>query len=90
VTGKVVGKEVFLKGFDKPYPYTDPVAADIEVMGVEGCPERALVMLKIFGTGATEQDNIRHCFRNVRVFSRADNEHKWQVEFWYNYELTSL
>lgn len=84
-SGKVVGKSGpggFLEGL-KNNPFTSRVSEEISVqlMG-----DRALVTLIVVGTRA--DDRSVHRYRNVRLFSRARDN--WIMEFWYNYEITSL
>jgi hypothetical protein len=82
--GKVVGKsgsEGVLDGLkDKRFKKLKP--EDINVMLLN---DRALVTLIVVGTG---QDGSIRCFRNIRLFTRAQDQ--WLLEFWYNYEITGL
>jgi hypothetical protein len=88
VSGAVVGKKGFLDGFQGPYPFTDLKPKDIKIGWVDGLQNRALVTLVIVGK---REDGTEGRYRNVRLFSKAvDSKYKWRLEFWYNYELTSL
>lgn len=80
--GKVVGKKDFLTSLQEPNPFTDRKSLDIEVTP-QG--DRALVTL-VVKTKSPKGEEGR--YRNIRLFTRTDDE--WQLEFWYNYDLTSL
>lgn len=79
--GSVVGKDGFIKNLEEKSAFTR-TAEDI---AVTRCGNRALVTLIV----RTEQaDGTPGRYRNVRVFFLVGN--KWQLEVWYNYDLTSL
>ena len=84
-SGKVVGKSGpggFVEGL-KNNPFASRVSEEISVQLMD---DRALVTLIVVGTRA--DDGSVHRYRNVRLFSRAGDN--WIMEFWYNYEMTSL
>lgn len=88
--GTVEGKEQFLKGLKNEYPFKKLTCEDIKVYTVDGIQSRALVALVIVGSPKRKED-IERRFRNIRLFSKDDNTvPKWRLDFWYNYELTSL
>jgi hypothetical protein len=83
--GKVVGKgglEGFLEGL-KSNPFKSRVPKDISVSLLD---DRALVTLIIVGT--LKDDGSVHRYRNIRLFSRAND--RWILELWYNYEIKDL
>jgi hypothetical protein len=88
VTGAVQGKSGFVNGLREAYPFVDLKADDIKVGLVDGLHSRVIVTLIIVGRRANGTEGR---FRNIRLFSQAaDAKYKWRLEFWYNYELTSL
>jgi hypothetical protein len=84
-SGKVAGKsgpEGFLEGL-KNNPFTSRVVEDISVSLMD---DRALVTLIVAGT--RKDDASIHRYRNIRLFSPVGDD--WILDFWYNYEITSL
>ena len=84
-SGTVVGKsekDGFLDGLKKPGPFTSRVSEDFSVSLLN---DRALVTLFVVGT---KSDGTVGRYRNIRMFSRFGKG--WVLEFWYNYEVTSL
>lgn len=63
-----------------PFIARDPEDIQPTVIG-----DRALVVLTV---RTRKQDGGESRFRNIRLFSRSDEN--WVMEFWYNYEVTSL
>lgn len=85
VSGKVVGKsepEGFLDSLKKANPFTSRQSEDISVALIGN---RALVTLIVVGT---KTDGSIGRYRNIRLFSRSGDD--WILEFWHNYEITSL
>ena len=78
----VVDKRGFLKGLNKPDPYIFRKAEDIQIT-VRG--DRALVVLTV---RTRKEGGTENRYRNVRLFFRSAEN--WVMEFWYNYEITSL
>ncbi len=78
----VVDKETFMKGLEGDSPFTNRESRNPSVK-ISG--ERAVVILTVVGT---RRDGSRGYYRNIRLFVRTD--HKWQMEFWFNDDLTSL
>lgn len=84
-SGKIVGKsepEGFLDSLNRPRPFISLASEEISVTLID---DRALVTLIVVGTRA---DGSVGRYRNIRLFSQAGND--WRLEFWYNYEITSL
>jgi hypothetical protein len=85
VSGKTVGKtgpEGFLEGLNKPSPFKSRESEDISV-NLLG--DRALVTLIV---RTRKEDGPENRYRNIRLFFRSGDD--WILEFWYNYEITSL
>jgi hypothetical protein len=83
--GKTVGKsgeDGFLSTLGKS-PYWSRRAEDISVAPLG---DRALVTLIVVGTLADKVTVQR--YRNIRLFTRSAAG--WVVEFWYNYDVTTL
>lgn len=80
--GVVVDKQQFLAGFKDASPFIERVAEDISVhvMG-----ERAMITLII---RTVKADGTRGCYRNIRLLTRTAE--RWVIQFWYNYDLSSL
>ncbi|MGH9843475.1 MAG: nuclear transport factor 2 family protein [Blastocatellia bacterium] len=84
-SGAIIGKADFLNGLQGPSPFTDYVAENIEVTEIPGVADRALVTLIV---RARKTDSSVQRFRNIRFFTRAATG--WELDAWYNYEITSL
>jgi len=81
-TGKALSKADFIKNLVGGSPFTSRHAENIVVNPIG---DRILVTLIVIGT---KEDGSEQRFRNVRLFSQFDKN--FILEFWYNYELTSL
>lgn len=82
VVGKFEPEGGFMGSLEKASPFKDRVSEDIKVTLIE---DRALVTLFVVGT---KSDGTVGRYRNIRMFSRFGDD--WVLEFWYNYEVTSL
>jgi len=84
-SGATVGKsgdQGFLSGLDKnPFSWRESEDISVTELG-----DRALVTLMVVGKFAAD-GSIRR-YRNIRLFSRVSGS--WQLEFWYNFEITAL
>jgi hypothetical protein len=81
--GKVDNKDKFIEKLQEPSPFISRHAEDIVVELIDD--RHALVRLIVTTTKA---DGSKQSFRNIRSFSRSGED--FILEFWYNYELTSL
>lgn len=81
-TGKAVSKEDFIKNLARGSPFTSCHAEDIVVNPIG---DRILITLVV---ATTKPDGSEQRYRNIRLFSQSDKD--FILEFWYNYELTSL
>lgn len=84
-SGAVIGKADFLNGLQGPSPFIDYVAENIEVTELPGIADRALVTLIV---RTRKADSATQRFWNIRFFTRTAAG--WELESWYNYELTGL
>lgn len=83
--GAVVSKsepEGFLESLNRTDPFKSRRSEDLYVTSLG---DRALVTLIVV---ATRADNSVARYRNIRLFSRFGDD--WLLDFWYNYEITSL
>jgi hypothetical protein len=78
----VVSKKAFMDALGKPGPFTKRESRDVSLT-ISG--ERALVTLIVV---ATKIDGSLGRYRNIRVFFRREGA--WQLEVWFNDDLTSL
>lgn len=78
----VVRKDTFMKALQGPSPFTSRESRDVAVAPFD---DRALVTLTVVGTKA---DGSVGRYRNVRVFVRREG--RWQLEVWFNDDVTSL
>jgi hypothetical protein len=78
--GTVVGKAEFMAGLRAPSPFTARESGDaaVEVRG-----DRALAVVTVTTTAA---DGTVGRYRNVRMFARRGR--RWQLEFWFNDDIT--
>lgn len=84
--GEVVGKGKFLTDLQAPKKTKlTRTAEDIQVTQIPENGQCALVTLIVC---TVDEQAVEKRYRNVRLFTRA--EAAWVLEFWYNYELTSL
>lgn len=86
--GAVIGKAEFLENLQdlqKPNLFTERVAESIEVIENPAVPGRALVTLIVRASNA---DGAKQYFRNIRFFTRTAAG--WELDAWYNYEITGL
>lgn len=83
--GTVVGKAEFLQDLQKPNAFTERVAGSIEVTEDPAVPHRALVTLIV---RTRKADGLTQYFRNIRFFTRTPAG--WELDAWYNYEITGL
>ena len=86
--GAVIGKAEFLENLQdlqKPNLFTERVAESIDVIENPAVPERALVTLIV---RTSKADGAKQYFRNIRFFTRIATG--WELDAWYNYEITGL
>jgi hypothetical protein len=84
-SGKVVGKDGedgFLSTLRKN-PFYCRLSEDVQVTEIG---DHALVTLIVVATRT--DDGSVHRYRNIRLFRRIAG--RWQLDFWYNYEVTGL
>jgi len=80
--GSIVGKPEFMAALRGPSPFATRAAEDLEVE-IKG--DRALGTVTVVTTKA---DGTKGRYRNVRMFVRRDDQ--WQLEFWFNDDVTSV
>lgn len=78
----VVNKKSFRDGLVQDKRFTSRTMEDFKVTP---CPDRRVLVTMIVHTIAAA-DKKEEKFRNIRLFSKQGN--KWQLEFWYNYNVT--
>ncbi|WP_027155904.1 nuclear transport factor 2 family protein [Mesorhizobium sp. WSM2561] len=84
--GSVVGKrgaaepKSFMDTLTGPSPFLERRSQDIHV---DVLGDRAVVRLIVVGT---KRDGSVHCYRNIRFWSHSGED--WQLDSWYNFELT--
>jgi hypothetical protein len=82
-SGAVVGKTEFPQDLEKPNPFAERVAEQIEVAALPAVPNRALVTLIV---QARKEDGATQCFQNIRFFTHTAAG--WELDAWYNHEIT--
>jgi lipoprotein NlpI len=82
-SGKVDNKDKFIEKLQEPSPFTSRHAEDVVIELIDD--RHALVNLIVTTKKA---DGSKQRFRNIRLFSHSGEN--FILEFWYNYELTSL
>ena len=86
--GSVVGKggtpeaKGFLESLEEESPFLSRRAEDISVTLLDG---QALVTLVVH---TVNKNGTQGRYRNIRLFSKPADD--WILQFWYNYDLTSL
>ena len=84
--GEVVGKQKFLDDLQDPNkPKLKRKVEEIQVVPISEAENKALVTLIV---RTIDEKSVKKRYRNIRLFTRIEAE--WIMEFWYNYELTSL
>ena len=84
--GEVVGKQKFLSDLQDPdKPKLKRRAEEIQITQLSEVENHALVKLIVC---TIDEKSVEKRYRNIRLFICVESE--WVLEFWYNYELTSL
>jgi hypothetical protein len=80
--GTVVGNQEFMAGLAQPSPFVkrESALAALEIRG-----DRALAVVTV---ATTKEDGTENRYRNVRMFVCLDG--RWQLEFWFNDDLTHV
>jgi hypothetical protein len=80
--GGTLGTKGFLESLSVESPFASRLAEDIAVTLRDG---QALVTLVVH---TVKKDGTQGRYRNIRLFSKRGDD--WVLDFWYNYDLTSL
>ena len=84
--GEVVGKQKFLSDLQDPNrPKLKRRAEEIQITQLSEVENHALVKLIVC---TIDEKWVEKRYRNIRLFTCVESG--WVLEFWYNYELTSL